>query len=100
MHLTIITANHGTFEGDTIDDMSLEELNSFIELVAQGSMQFLIQMTSINPVLLLGRGLIVNLLSRGFLIPLLANVWTNTTAVLLVWPKYTTMMTNTLDTNL
>ena len=41
MHLTIITANHGTFEGDAIDDMSLEELNSFIELVAQGSMQFL-----------------------------------------------------------
>jgi hypothetical protein len=41
MHITVITANHGTFQGDAIDDMSLEELNSFIELVAQGSMQFL-----------------------------------------------------------
>jgi len=41
MHLTIITTNHGTFQGDAIDDMSLEELNSLIVLVAKGSMEFL-----------------------------------------------------------
>lgn len=42
MHLTVITANHGTFHGDDMgDDMSLDELVNFLELVAKGAVEYI-----------------------------------------------------------